>query len=98
MGQPAPPYGPQYGHGYAFPHPEPPPDPPELPLAARRWPRWPWWYGLAAFLAGAIVGLISAGIAWAALGVDDPGESPEAIIFGTLLLDGSLVGVALLFA
>jgi uncharacterized protein len=74
----------------------PPPQPPELPEDAR--PRWPWWYGPIAFLAGAIVGLISAGIAWAALGVDDPGESPEAIIFGTLLLDGSLVGVALLFA
>jgi membrane protease YdiL (CAAX protease family) len=51
-----------------------------------------------AFVAGAIVGLITAGIAWAALGVDDPGESPAAIIVGTLLLDGSLVGVALVFA
>ena len=72
------------------------PQPPELPAGAR--PRWPWWYGPIAFVAGAIVGLITAGIAWAALGVDDPGESPEAIIFGTLLLDGSLVAVALLFA
>jgi membrane protease YdiL (CAAX protease family) len=50
------------------------------------------------FLAGAVTGLITAGIAWAALGVDDPGESPAAIIVGTLLLDGSLVAVALLFA
>jgi membrane protease YdiL (CAAX protease family) len=74
----------------------PPPDPPELPEDAR--PRWPWWYGPVGFLAGAITGLISAGIAWAVLGVDDPGESPEAIIVGTLLLDGSLVAVALLFA
>jgi membrane protease YdiL (CAAX protease family) len=47
MGNPAPPYGPQYGHGYAFPHP-PPPDPPELPEPASRWPAWPWWYSLAA--------------------------------------------------
>jgi membrane protease YdiL (CAAX protease family) len=74
----------------------PPPDPPELPEDAR--PRWPWWYGPVGFLAGAITGLITAGIAWAVLGVDDPGESPEAIIVGTLLLDGSLVAVALLFA
>jgi membrane protease YdiL (CAAX protease family) len=74
----------------------PPPQPPELPASAR--PRWPWWYGPVAFVAGATVGLIAAGIAWAVLGVDDPGTSPEAIIFGTLLLDGSLVAVALLFA
>ncbi len=46
-------------------------------------------------MAGAVVGLISAGIAWAAMGVDDPSESPAAIIVGTLLLDGSLVAVAL---
>jgi uncharacterized protein len=74
----------------------PPPDPPELPEDAR--PRWPWWYGPVGFLAGAVTGLITAGIAWAALGVDDPGESPTAIIVGTLLLDGSLVAIALLFA
>jgi membrane protease YdiL (CAAX protease family) len=74
----------------------PPPQPPELPEDAR--PRWPWWYGPVGFLAGAVTGLITAGIAWAALGVDDPGESPAAIIVGTLLLDGSLVAVALLFA
>jgi uncharacterized protein len=74
----------------------PPPQPPELPEDAR--PRWPWWYGPVGFLAGAVTGLITAGIAWAALGVDEPGESPAAIIVGTLLLDGSLVAVALLFA
>jgi uncharacterized protein len=74
----------------------PPPDPPELPEDAR--PRWPWWYGPVGFLAGAVTGLITAGVAWAAIGVDDPGESPAAIIVGTLLLDGSLVAVALLFA
>jgi len=74
----------------------PPPQPPELPEGAR--PRWPWWYGPLGFLAGAVTGLITAGIAWAALGVDEPSESPGAIIVGTLLLDGSLVAVALLFA
>jgi len=74
----------------------PPPTPPELPENAR--PRWPWWYGPLGFLAGATTGLITAGIAWAAMGVDEAGESPGAIIVGTLLLDGSLVAVALLFA
>jgi uncharacterized protein len=54
MGNPAPPYGPQYGHGYAFPHP-PPPDPPELPPSVSRWPAWPWWYGPAAMGIGFIV-------------------------------------------
>jgi uncharacterized protein len=73
-----------------------PPQPPELPEDAR--PRWPWWYGPVAFVLGAILGLLTAGIAWAVLGVDDPGESPEAIIVGTLLLDGSLVAVALVLA
>jgi len=63
--------------------------PPELPEAAR--PRWPWWYGPLAFLAGGITGFISAGIVWAAAGVDDPTESPGAIVVGTFLLDGSLV-------
>ena len=73
-----------------------PPQPPELPEDAR--PRWPWWYGPAAFVVGAVAGLLTAGLAWAILGVDDPGGSPEAIIVGTLMLDGSLVAVALVFA
>jgi uncharacterized protein len=74
----------------------PPPTPPELPEQAR--PRWPWWYGPLAFLAGGIAGFITAGIAWAVLGVDDPSDSPGAIVVGTALLDGALVGAALLFA
>ena len=74
----------------------PPPSPPELPEQAR--PRWPWWYGPLAFLAGAVTGLITSGILWAAFGVDDPSDSPWAIVVGTALLDGSLVGAALLFA
>jgi uncharacterized protein len=61
-------------------------------------PPWPWWYGPLGFIAGAVCGFISAGIVWAALGVDDPSDSPGAIVAGTALLDGSLVGAALLFA
>jgi uncharacterized protein len=74
----------------------PPPTPPELPEQAR--PRWPWWYAPIGFLAGAITGFLTAGIAWAVLGVDDPAESWGAIVVGTALLDGSLVAAALLFA
>jgi uncharacterized protein len=74
----------------------PPPMPPELPEQAR--PRWPWWYGPLGFLAGAITGFISAGIVWVVSGVDDPSGSAGAIVVGTFLLDGSLVGMALLFA
>ena len=58
----------------------PPPMPPELPEAAR--PRWPWWYGPLAFLAGGITGFISAGIVWAVAGVDDPTDSAGAIVIG----------------
>lgn len=72
----------------------PPPQPPELPAQAR--PRWPWWYGPVAFVSWAVVGLITAGVVWAVFGVDS--TSPVATISGTVLLDGSLVAVALLFA
>jgi membrane protease YdiL (CAAX protease family) len=61
-------------------------------------PPWPWWYGPLGFVCGAVFGFISAGIVWAALGVDEASESPGAIVAGTVLLDGSLVGAALLFA
>jgi CAAX protease family protein len=61
-------------------------------------PAWPWWYGPLGFIAGGVCGFVSAGIVWAALGVDDPSDSPGAIVAGTVLLDGSLVGAALLFA
>jgi len=74
----------------------PPPSPPELPEGVR--PRWPWWYGPLAFLAGGLTGFITAGIVWVAAGVDDPTDSAGAIVVGTFLLDGSLVAAALLFA
>jgi membrane protease YdiL (CAAX protease family) len=61
-------------------------------------PPWPWWYGPLGFIAGAVSGFVSAGIVWAIMGVDDPSDSPGAIVAGTALLDGSLVGAALLFA
>jgi membrane protease YdiL (CAAX protease family) len=61
-------------------------------------PPWPWWYGPLGFICGAVCGFISAGIVWAAMGVDEGTESPGAIVAGTVLLDGSLVGAAVLFA
>ena len=77
MGNPAPPYGPQYGHGYAFPHP-PPPDPPERPEAGKRWPAWPWWYSLAAAGIGLVATFVLAGMIAAiatAAGADDVADS-----------------------
>jgi hypothetical protein len=70
-----------------------PPGPPE---GVR--PQWPWWYAPLGFVSGGITGFITAGILWVALGVNDPADSPGAIVAGTVLLDGSLVGAALLFA
>jgi membrane protease YdiL (CAAX protease family) len=72
------------------------PQSPELPEQDP--PPWPWWYAPLAFLAGAVTGLIGAGILWAVFGVVEASESPWAIVAGTFLLDGALVGAALLFA
>lgn len=100
MGNPAPPYGPQYGHGYAFPHP-PPPDPPELPAAAARYPRWPWWYGVLAMLIGffatAIVVAIGASIA-AATGVEDVEDAKGFLQVATVAQQAIFVTVAVLLA
>jgi membrane protease YdiL (CAAX protease family) len=100
MGQPAPPYGPQYGHAYAFPHP-PPPDPPELPAAAAAYPRWPWWYGLLGLLIGffatAVVVAIGASIA-AAAGVEDVEDANGFLQVATIAQQTIFVGVALLLA
>jgi len=49
-----------------------------------------------AFVSGAVVGVITAGVVWTVFGVDS--TSPVATISGTVVLDGSLVAVALLFA
>ena len=100
MGNPAPPYGPQYGHGYAFPHP-PPPDPPELPEPASRWPAWPWWYGPAAmgigFIATMFVVALIAVIASAA-GVDDVDDSKAFLQGATVAQQAIFVTVAVVLA
>ena len=100
MGQPAPPYGPQYGHGYSFPHP-PPPDPPELPATAFTYPRWPWWYGLLAMLIGffatAIIVAIGASIA-AATGVEDVEDANGFLQVATVAQQAIFIGVAVLLA
>jgi membrane protease YdiL (CAAX protease family) len=89
-------YGPQYGYGYAFPHP-PPPDPPERPEGVAGDPRWPVWYGPAAFGAGLVVTAIVATIAAAASG--GSGElSTTAALALTAVLDAIFVGIAILFA
>jgi membrane protease YdiL (CAAX protease family) len=103
MGQPQPPYGPQYGHGYAFPHP-PPPDPPELPAAATAQPRWPWWYGPAGLGIGVFLTfftvsilalvLVSAGVAE----VEEIEDAKGYILAGTIIQQAIFAGVAIYFA
>ena len=100
MGQPAPPYGPQYGHGYSFPHP-PPPDPPELPAAARSYPRWPWWYSLAGLgiaLVGTlfVVGIV--GAVAASAGVEDVEDAKGLLFGGTVIQQAIFAGVAIFLA
>jgi membrane protease YdiL (CAAX protease family) len=89
-------YGPQYGYGYAFPHP-PPPDPPERPDGVAGYPRWPVWYGPAAFGAGLVVAAIVAATAAAASGGDGKLSTPAALAL-TAVLDAVFVAVAVLFA
>jgi uncharacterized protein len=100
MGQPAPPYGPQYGHGYAFPHP-PPPDPPELPSKAVAWPRWPWWYGPLAMLVGLLTTVVLVGVAGAivvAAGTEDLDEANGFLQVATVIQELIFVAVAVFFA
>ncbi len=101
MGTPAPPYGPQYGHGYAFPHPEPPPHPPELPLAARRWPAWPWWYGLAGFglgLLGTLIAVAIIGIVASLGGAESPEDGKGFLQVATVMQQAIFVGAAVMLA
>jgi membrane protease YdiL (CAAX protease family) len=93
-------YGPQYGHRHAFPHP-PPPDPPELPEGASPYPRWPAWYGPAAF-GTAIALLILMSVVVSAIRIaagGNPSHSPHALTQAlTFVLDAILIGVAVFFA
>lgn len=87
-----------YGHVPAFPHP-PAPDPPELPDGASPWPRWPWWYGIAAGFSGFFVAMIGAAIVAAAIaagGGDTDGGAFNQI--ATVVFDACLVGAAVFFA
>jgi uncharacterized protein len=77
---------------------QPPPDPPELPEGVEPAPRWPPAYGVAAFFVGLAASLVLTGIVAAVAGVDPGDNSPAVVIVGTLILEGSLIGSALLFA
>ena len=77
---------------------QPPPDPPELPEGVEPAPRWPPAYGVAAFFVGLAASLVLTGIVAAVAGVDPGDDSPAVVIVGTLILEGSLIGGALLFA
>lgn len=84
------------------PHPAPP-ERPELPEGVERAPRWPWWYGPAAFGAAFLAGILISvvvGLVAVAAGAGDPADDPESLttIILTALIDGALVGTALVFA
>jgi membrane protease YdiL (CAAX protease family) len=87
-------YGPQYGYGYAFPHP-PPPDPPERPDGIAGYPRWPAWYGPAAFGTGLVLTTIVAAVI-AAVSGGKLGTAAALIL--TAALDAIFVGTAIFFA
>jgi CAAX protease family protein len=78
--------------------PAPPPDSSQLLDSGGDDPRWPASYALLAFLTGVVGGLIVAGTVAAIAGVQSGDDSPGVVIGGTLILDGALVGSALLFA
>jgi CAAX protease family protein len=89
-------YGPQYGYGYAFPHP-PPPDPPERPDGVSGYPRWPAWYGPAAFGSGLVVAAVIGAIVAAASGGNGELGTTATLVL-TAVLDGVFVLSAILFA
>jgi uncharacterized protein len=61
-------------------------------------PRWPPLFGVGAFFVAIATSLVLTGIAAAVIGLDPGDESPGVVIVGTLILEGSLIGSALLFA
>ena len=82
------------------PHP-PSPGPPQ-PEGAEPAPRWPWWYGVAAFGAAIGAGIVVStivGLVAVAAGTD-PAEDAESltVIILTALIDAVLVGAAIFFA
>lgn len=77
-------------------HP-PPPFPPELPEGADPRPPWPWWYGLAGLLVAFIASnLLSIPIVVAAS--DGEELTPLGALLTTIVLDGTLIATALIFA
>lgn len=85
-------------------HPAPP-DPPELPDGAIREPRWPAWYGPAAFGAALVAGFIVSAVVGLIVGAlggfsarDLDESAPLVTILGTLLVDALLIAAAVLFA
>ncbi len=61
-------------------------------------PAWRPLHALGAFFVGVAVALLVGGIVITAAGVENPDDSPVVNIVGALILDGALVGSALLFA
>jgi membrane protease YdiL (CAAX protease family) len=85
-------------YAYGFTHPGPPPDPPELPEGVSPSPRWPWWYGPAAFFGAFLAGELILGIVIVAAGADPGDLPPEMLLIATLIQDTLLVAAALWLA
>ena len=79
---------------------QPPPDPPERPVAALRFPAWPWWFSLVGFLVGFLGSqlLIAIPIAVFSAGEAPDTSSPGIVVLGTLALGVGLLGSAYFFA
>jgi membrane protease YdiL (CAAX protease family) len=93
-------YGPQYGHGFAFPHPAPP-DPPERPAGVSSYPRWPAWYGPAAFGTGLVIMFVAqviVAVIRSIAGGNPAHVTPALAQILTVVLDAIFVTVAVLFA
>lgn len=80
---------------------KPPPVASELPEAVDPLPRWPAWYGPAAFGAtftfvSVVVAILAVAVSASGRNVD--GATPGLTLVGTLVQDVALVGAALLFA
>ena len=85
----------------------PPPDPPERPegvAPSDPSPRWPWWFGPVAMLAGgsaAVIVSVLMGLVLGAAGAvdpEDPTSMPLVTIVGTVVFDAIFVAAAVLFA
>ena len=77
------------------------PERPELPAGAEPVPRWPAWYGMAAFLSALVfvaLAVAVAAVVFGAAGGDTEGPTPGLTLVGTFIQDAAFIASALAFA